>query len=88
MTTRARAEAEGGDGEAGEGEVGGDTELQGPHGRREDDVQPPDRLRRQVHAGDGGRVRLKKITVGVSLRVLRVAIVSCVYVHARLISMR
>ena len=58
MTTRARAEAEGGDGEAGEGEVGGDTELQGPHGRREDDVQPPDRLRRQVHAGDGGRVRL------------------------------
>lgn len=57
LTSRARlhelAEAERGVGEAGE-EVGGDTELQGPHGRREDDVQPPDRLGRQVHAGDGG----------------------------------
>jgi hypothetical protein len=51
-------EAAGGDGEAGEGEAGGDTELQGPHGRREDDLQPPDRLRRQLHAGDGGRLRL------------------------------
>lgn len=53
------AETQGGAGAAGEGEVGGDPELQGPHGRREDDVQPPDRLRRQVHAGNGGRVRLK-----------------------------
>ncbi|EEC71481.1 hypothetical protein OsI_03744 [Oryza sativa Indica Group] len=53
-----RRRAAGGDGEAGEGEAGGDTELQGPHGRREDDLQPPDRLRRQLHAGDGGRLRL------------------------------
>jgi hypothetical protein len=36
------AETEGGDGKAGEGEMGGDTELQGPHGGREDDVQQPD----------------------------------------------
>jgi hypothetical protein len=61
------AETQGGAGAAGEGEVGGDPELQGPHGRREDDVEPPDRLRlrRQVHAGNGGRVRLKELASGV-----------------------
>jgi hypothetical protein len=79
------AETQGGAGAAGEGEVGGDPELQGPHGRREDDVEPPDRLRlrRQVHAGNGGRVRLKELAAsGVCVCMSRVFVHVCPSVRA------